>query len=264
MMMKRLSTTITFCGDSPESLDDARRPLLLLFPWYGAKPHAIENYRQIYYPYGIDVLTVECSIWLFLWPQYGSSYASEVLDLLQSEPFSSRPLLIHALSIGGFLFAEMLVITRRDVQRYSGFGARIMGQIFDSLVVGDMEVLAKGISQVMAPPILQPFLKRTTLFYFWLLSRYTVKHYEASIRSFWETQYHTRILLFYCENDSLSNYKEVEALLYHWQRKGIPAVGKSWKISRHAGNLSQHPQEYQSALQNFLLTLGIIHLPSKL
>ncbi|XP_043569898.1 transmembrane protein 53-A [Chiloscyllium plagiosum] len=263
-MIKRFSSTITLYGNSTKTLNGASRPLLLFLPWYGAKCHAMDHYRQIYYPYGFDILSVESSILHFLWPQYGLSYASEVLDLLQSEPFSSRPLLIHAFSIGGFLFAEMLIITQRDVPRYSGFGSRIMGQIFDSLVAGDVELLANDIPQVLAPPILQPFFKKITLFYFWLLSGYTVKHYQAGIRAFWEIQYHTPILLFYSENDPLSNYKKLEAMLFHWQKKGIPAIGKSWKMSCHAGHLRQHPQEYRSTLQNFLQSIGIIHLPSKL
>ncbi|GCC21287.1 uncharacterized protein [Chiloscyllium punctatum] len=144
-MIKRFSSTITLYGNSTKTLNGAPRPLLLFLPWYGAKCHAMDHYRQIYYPYGFDILSVESSILHFLWPQYGLSYASEVLDLLQSEPFSSRPLLIHASSIGGFLFAEMLIITQRDVPRYSSFGSRIMGQIFDSLVAGDVELLANGV-----------------------------------------------------------------------------------------------------------------------
>ncbi|XP_041059154.1 fascin-3 isoform X1 [Carcharodon carcharias] len=145
MVIKRLSNTITLYRNNTKAVAGAPRPLLVLFPWLGAKPRAVECYRQIYYPYGFDILTVESNILHFLWPRYGLSYASEVLDLLHSEPLSSHPLVIHAFSIGGFLFVQMIVATLRDAPRYSGFEARIMGQIFDSLVVGDVELMAKGV-----------------------------------------------------------------------------------------------------------------------
>ncbi|XP_067915867.1 transmembrane protein 53-A [Heterodontus francisci] len=264
VIMNRLSNTITLYRNSTNTLAGAPKPLLLLLPWFGAKPPAVERYRKIYYPYGFDILTVESSILHFLWPRYGLSYALEVLDLLHSEPFSSRPLVIHAFSIGGFLFVQMIVATLRDVPRYLGFKARIVGQIFDSLVIGDVELMAKGVSQMLAPQFLLPLFRRATLFYFWLLSAYTVRHYQSGIRTFWETPYHSPILVFYSENDPLSSYTEVEALLCTWQRRGIRVLGKSWKISRHAGHLRQHPQEYQSTLQNFLQSLSMIHLPSKL
>ncbi|XP_067861494.1 transmembrane protein 53-A [Heptranchias perlo] len=260
--MNRLSSTITFYQNSTKTL--VPRPLLLLLPWFGAKPQAVERYRQIYYPYGFDILTVESSILHFLWPRYGMSYATKVLDLLHSDPFASRPLVIHASSIGGFLFAQMIVRTLRETPRYVDIQARITGQVFDSLVIGNIDLMAKGVSQMLAPSFLQSFLTRATLFYFWLLSGYTVIHYETAIKTFWEMPCRAPILMFYSENDPLSDYAEVEALLRGWRRKGIHVHGKSWEISRHAGHLRQHPQEYQGALHNFLHSLGMMPLPSKL
>ncbi|XP_038667653.1 uncharacterized protein si:dkey-5i3.5 [Scyliorhinus canicula] len=264
MMVKKFSNTITLYRNSTKSVANAPRPLLVLFPWLGATPHVVERYRQIYYPYGFDILTVESNILHFLWPQYGLAYASNVLDLLQSEPLSSPPLVIHAFSIGGFTVAQMIQATLRDAPRYAGFEARIRGQIFDSLVVGNMELMANGAAQVLAHRFLQPLFKWALLLYFWLFKRYTVSHYQTSTEMFKERPYRTPILTFYSENDPLSDYKEVEALLRNWAMKGIHAVGKSWKISRHAGHLRQHPLEYQSAVQNFLGSLGMFYFPTKL
>ncbi|XP_078091866.1 transmembrane protein 53-A [Mustelus asterias] len=264
MMVKRLSNTITLYRNSVKMVDDAPRPLLLLLPWFGAKPHVVERYRQIYYQYGFDILTVESKLLHFLWPQYGLSYASEVLDLLHSESLSSHPLIIHAFSIGGFLVAQIVGATLRDTPPNSGFKARIRGQIFDSLVVGDVELMAKGVAQMLVPPFLQPFFKWATLFYFWFFKSYTVRHYQTSIQAFKETPYHTPILTFYSENDPLSDYNEVEAMLRNWCGKDIQVTGKSWKISRHAGHLRHHPLEYQSTLENFLQSLGMTHVSSKL
>ncbi|GCB76377.1 hypothetical protein scyTo_0016553 [Scyliorhinus torazame] len=149
-MVKKFSNTITLYRNSSKSVANAPRPLLVLFPWLGATPHVVERYRQIYYPYGFDVLTVESNLLHYLWLQYGLAYASYVLDLLQSEPLSSLPLVIHAFSIGGFIVSQMIQATLRDAPRYAGFAARIRGQIFDSLVVGDMELIVNGLPPVIA------------------------------------------------------------------------------------------------------------------
>lgn len=259
--MNRLSKTITLYRNSSKYLTGCQRPLLLMLPWFGAKPHAVERYRQIYYPYGYDILVVESSIKHFLWPHSGMSYALQVMELLQSEPFDSCPLVIHAFSIGGFIFAEM-ILASRNVPCHSNFKSRIVGQIFDSLVIGSVDQMAKGVSQMTAPPFLQPILKRMVVF--WLLSGYISSHHKAIVNNFMEHPCRTPILVFYSKDDPLSDYMQVETMLHNWQKTGIRAFGKSWDISRHAGHMRQHPQEYQSTLQNFLSSLGPYHLPSKL
>ncbi|XP_078276326.1 transmembrane protein 53-A [Rhinoraja longicauda] len=261
LRMNRLSNTITLYRNSSKYLTGCQRPLLLMLPWLGAKPHAMERYRQIYYAYGYDILVVESNIMHFLWPHSGMSYALQVMELLQREPFASCPLAIHAFSIGGFIFAEMIV-NSRNVPRHSNFKARIVGQIFDSLVVGSVDHVAKGVSQMMAPPFLQPLLKRITVF--WLLRDYITSRHKAAFNTFRDYPCPSPILMFYSKNDPISDFMEVDALLHSWQKKGIRAFGKRWDISRHAGHLRQHPQEYQSTLQNFLSSLGPSHLPSKL
>ncbi|XP_051890250.1 transmembrane protein 53-A [Pristis pectinata] len=260
-VMNRLSNTITLYRNNGKYLTGGPRPLLLMLPWLGAKPHAIERYRQTYYPYGFDILDVETSILHFLWPRCGLSYALQVVDLLQREPFASCPIIIHAFSIGGFLFAKMITASR-NIPWHSSFKARVIGQIFDSLVIGNADRMAKGVSQMLAPPFLQPILKRITLF--WLLRGYITSYHKTAIKSFWDHMCPAPILVFSSKNDPLSDSMELEALLQSWRKKGIPVTEKSWDISRHAGHLRQHPQEYQNTLKNFLNSLGPFCLPSRL
>ena len=122
----------------------ADRPLLLLFPWMGARPQALAKYFQAYSRTGCDMLAVETEISAFLWPRWGLDYGATVLELLQSERFASRPLLVHASSIGGFTFTQVLVHLSRDTRRYRGFAERIEGQVYDSLVLGSVERMAIG------------------------------------------------------------------------------------------------------------------------
>lgn len=120
------------------------RPLLLLLPWLGSRPQALSKYCEIYFRVGFDVLIVESELSQFLWPRWGQEYAAKVLDLLQEDRFDSRPLLLHAFSIGGYLFGQMLTHIKRDPQRYRGLTERVRGQVYDSLVDGSVERIAVG------------------------------------------------------------------------------------------------------------------------
>lgn len=80
----------------------------------------------------------------FLWPRWGLDRSKRLLELLQSERFASRPLLVHAFSIGGYTFAQLLVHVSQDLQKYQELTQRIKGQVFDSLVVGTLENMATG------------------------------------------------------------------------------------------------------------------------
>ena len=85
----------------------------------------------------------------FLWPRWGLDHGKRLLELLQSERFVSRPLLVHAFSIGGYTFAQLLVHVSRDTQKYQALTQRIKGQVFDSLVVGSVEQMSTGQSVLM-------------------------------------------------------------------------------------------------------------------
>lgn len=120
------------------------KPLLLMLPWLGSRPQAHAKYREIYLRTGADILVVETEVSMFLWPRWGVEYGSQLLELLESERFSQRPLLVHAFSIGGYTFAQLLVNVAKDAHRYQGFTSRIRGQIYDSLVIGSLERMAVG------------------------------------------------------------------------------------------------------------------------
>lgn len=155
----KISKTITYyCNDSavtPRPVGAAGgaatttsaeqpRPLLLLLPWLGSRPQAISKYCEIYFRTGFDVLMVESEVSQFLWPRWGLEYGARVLDVLESERFSHRPVLVHAFSIGGYTFGQLMVHVARDGQRYRGLTQRICGHIYDSLVMGSLERMATG------------------------------------------------------------------------------------------------------------------------
>ncbi len=146
----KISKHITFlandvAGTPMASVSPAQpKPILLMLPWLGSKPQAIAKYCEIYFRTGFDVLIVESEVRQFLWPRWGLEYGGHVLELLESERFSQRPLLVHAFSIGGYTFAQVLVHVAKDTQRYQGLTNRIRGHIYDSLVMGSLEHMANG------------------------------------------------------------------------------------------------------------------------
>ncbi|XP_072551088.1 transmembrane protein 53-B isoform X2 [Salminus brasiliensis] len=242
---------------------DQPRPLLLLLPWLGSKPQAQAKYCEIYLRTGFDVLAVETEVGRFLWPRWGLEYGGQLLELLESERFSQRPLLVHAFSIGGYTFAQMLVHVAKDPQRYQGFTSRIRGQIYDSLVVGSVERMAIGVSQNLFPRW-GGLVKRTSLLYFHIFKRQTMDYFNISIDAFWNTSVRAPALFFFCNNDVLCDPKTLEEMVEHWEKQGISVTSKKWEESIHAGHLRAHPQEYMSILENFLYSVNKVPLKAKL
>ncbi|KAG7264335.1 hypothetical protein CRUP_017913 [Coryphaenoides rupestris] len=101
------------------------KPLLLMLPWLGSQPQAMAKYCETYFHLGFDVLMVQSNITDFLWPRWGLEKGERILELLHSERFVSRPLLVHAFSIGCYTFCQMLVHVSRDPEKYRAFTSRI-------------------------------------------------------------------------------------------------------------------------------------------
>lgn len=146
----KISKHITLLSGTPTtSFPPAHpKPILILLPWLGSRPQAIAKYCEIYFRTGFDVLIVESEVRHFLWPRWGLEFGGRLLELLESERFSHRPLLVHAFSIGGYTFTQVLVHVAKDTQRYQGLTNRIRGHIYDSLVMGSLEHMAIGMYSV--------------------------------------------------------------------------------------------------------------------
>lgn len=120
------------------------RPLLLFFSWLGAPPAAVAKYRDLYLDRGMDVLLVQSNVMHFLWPRWGLDYGLEVLKVLEEPQFSGRAVLVHASSIGGYTFTQTLSHIAQGRKEHAGLAQRVIGHIYDSLVVGSLEHMAIG------------------------------------------------------------------------------------------------------------------------
>ncbi|XP_053320095.1 uncharacterized protein LOC128491799 isoform X2 [Spea bombifrons] len=264
--VKQYSKSVFLYSDPsvPES-DRSSRPLLLFLPWLGSKARAFEKYILLYFKLGFDVLVAESSLSHFLWPKNGLDYAGQLVNLLMTEKdFSSRSLFVHAVSIGGYTFAQMLVWTSKSHGEQRKTLDRIHGQVYDSLVVGSMERMATGVAGMVSLPFLKSLVARGTLLYFNLLKSQTVDYYENGIQTFWNMPLTCPALFFYCMDDPLSDHTAVEQLKKDWEKRGIKVQSKKWNSSLHAGHLRRHPQEYTEELEKFILNTLAKHPKSKL
>lgn len=239
------------------------RPLLLMLPWLGSRPQSVAKYCDIYFRTGLDVMVVTSEISHFLWPRWGLDHSRQLLDLLQSEQFVSRPLLVHAFSIGAYTFAQLLVHVSRDLERYETLTRRIKGQVYDSVVVGTLEHMATGVGKTMFPRF-ESLVKNASLTYFGLFKSQTVDYFDISIDTIWNTPVKAPALFFYCMNDPLSDWETVDRLAEYWRKDGINVTAKKWEESTHAGHLKRYPQEYLSTINTFLHSLNVGSLQSKL
>ncbi|XP_066446025.1 transmembrane protein 53-like [Eleutherodactylus coqui] len=249
--VKKYSNSVSLYTNPARSENcPSSRPLLLFLPWLGSNVRSWEKYMQLYFKMGFDVLVAESSLSQFLWPKSGLEYAARLLDLLMGEKdLCSRKLYLHAMSIGGYIFAQMLVESSKEQREML---ERIHGQVYDSLVIGSIERMATGVARMVSFPLLKVLVVGMTLQYFSLLKSYTTDYYRKGIEAFWETPVACPALFFYSVDDPMSDHTTVDKLLRDWEKKGMEVQGKKWEKSVHAGHLREHTQEYTNILNNFI------------
>ncbi|MFT7799308.1 transmembrane protein 53-A-like [Arapaima gigas] len=263
----RITKTITYLLNESNVVRDVPKsgpkPLLLLLPWLGSRPQGLAKYCDIYLRTGFDVLVVESEVSHFLWPQWGLDYAAKVLEVLQSDRFISRPLLVHTFSIGGYTFTQLLRHVSGDGQQLRNLNARIKGHIYDSLVIGSLEHMATGLGKTLCPQW-EGLIRQASLLYFRAFKAHTVDYFDSAIELFWKHPVTAPALFFYSENDALCDCGMMEELIERWRSAGMAVEGKKWKESVHTAHLRQHPQEYLAALVSFLQSLNLVPLMAKM
>ncbi|KAK2859018.1 hypothetical protein Q5P01_003638 [Channa striata] len=232
------------------------RPLLLLFSWLGAQPGAVAKYRDLYLDHDMDVLLVRSSVMHFLWPRWGLDYGLQILKLLEEPQFSKRPVLVHASSIGGYTFTQVLAHIAQGPKTHADVAQRVIGHVYDSLVVGSLEHMAIGLGRTLVPR-LEAFVKHTALLYFWLFKRHTADLYNTSIQVFHNNPITAPALFFFSENDALCDPVVMEQLIDLWRKRGVAVESRKWRESIHAAHMRCHPEEYLNSLEKFLSSLPV-------
>ncbi|XP_034529985.1 uncharacterized protein LOC117805380 [Notolabrus celidotus] len=250
-------------SQSDSTSDSTSRPLLLFFAWLGAQPGTVAKYRDLYMQRGMDVLLVQSSVMHFLWPRWGLEYGSEVLKVLEEPQFLDRPVLVHSASIGGYTFTQILTHISQEPEKHAGLAQRVIGHIYDSLVVGTLEHMAIGLGKTLVPR-LESLVKNAAMLYFWLFKSYTADFYNSSIHVFHNTPITAPALFFFSENDALCNPAALENCIDLWRKRGVTVESRKWKESKHAAHMRCHPEDYISTLQKYLNSLKPLSIKAKM
>lgn len=123
-------------------------PLVIIFNWLSAKPTAVQKYSALYHSIGLDVLNVQGNLGSFLWPPFGYKIALELFEYLKEHQASHRQYFIHAFSLGAYIYTIALEQAARKPEESGHFRNRVLGQIFDSIVIGTYDNMSQGITQV--------------------------------------------------------------------------------------------------------------------
>ena len=165
------------CDSGPQK--SKGKPLTVIFGWINAKNKNLDKFRQLWNEKGFDVLIVRTSILDTLFPPIGSQIvAQNVVKVLSDLNSKYDEIVIHAFSVGGYQFGEVLVqLTQHE--KYANVLNSFNGFIMDSIVYSKDR--APGISRTLTTnPILQPMVERITELFFSLFQFLIVKHYNKS------------------------------------------------------------------------------------
>ncbi|XP_006811221.1 transmembrane protein 53-like [Saccoglossus kowalevskii] len=246
-------------SSSESGIQDAEEklkgPLVMMLPWLGSTPKSVRYYQDIYLKRNWEILMVHSQVGHFLWPPRATALTRQLLDYLKNEQ-SNRPIVIHAFSIGCYIYAMSLLHLAKS-SKYDGVKSQIIGQIFDSMVIGGLHKMATGVAKTTHDnAFVQKLILKSSLAYFWLTKCVTVKNYDQSLDTIKHTPVIAPILCFYCMNDIMSDPECVEDLVRFWEEDlGIQMSTKWWPASVHAQHLRHHPRDYMSALDRFLSQL---------
>lgn len=239
------------------SLSSDERPLTLLFCWLMAKERHIRKYAQFYTNMGIDVLKVRISPFDLLRPTKGSQIAADqVLNFLHANP-SHGPLMIHGLSVGAYVFMEVLGKIEQDMEKHGHLLNRFVGQIWDSAV--DMYGIPDGVPRAITNNIsLQRNIKKYLLWYLRAHYNTATVHYERASAKMHENFLGAPGLIFFSNSDPVST-PEMNAVVYKkWEAKNIPVYTRCWKDSPHVSHYLRYRKEYEAEVLAFMERVGMI------
>ncbi|XP_063863418.1 uncharacterized protein LOC135102315 [Scylla paramamosain] len=239
------------------SLGNDERPLTLLFCWLMAKERHIKKYAQMYTNMGIDVLKVRISPFDLLRPTKGSQIAAEqVLNFLHANP-SYSSLMVHGLSVGAYLFMEVLGKIDQDMKKHGHLLNRFVAQIWDSAV--DMYGIPDGVPRAITNNVsLQRNIKKYLLWYLRVHYNTATIHYENASAKMHENFVGVPGLFFFSDNDPVST-PEMNAVVYKkWEAKNIPVYTRLWKGSPHVSHYLRYRKEYEAEVMAFMERVGFI------
>ena len=187
-------------------------------------------------------------------PQRAQSVMRNVCDLLmQSE---KQLVLVHAFSVGAYLFGEVLVQMLKHPEVYGNIANRLCGQILDSPV--DYYGIPKGFSKAMSENShLRAGIKSFLEWYLKSLSSVVTKHYIRSSNVFLANDLKLPSRFLYSLSDPVCESDKIEEQAEKWRRKGIDADTKFWDNAHHVSMFMKYPDDYERTVAQFIMKSGV-------
>ncbi|XP_021207818.1 uncharacterized protein LOC101742817 [Bombyx mori] len=235
-----------------------QRPLCVMMNWMLAKPKHVLKYANVYLEQDFDVVAVSCSPMQLMWPVKGSKIiAADMMKFLENNP-SYGPLVVHGFSVGAYVWAELLVHSLENKERYQPVLDRVNAQIWDS--PADVYEIPIGLPNAVFPKnkILQKALRAYTIFHMKLLNDVATKHYMRATQVYHNTPCRAPGLFLCSLTDPIGAAKRSRHAHDTWKSLGVKVNWKCWDKSPHIQHFIYHTEEYLAALYSHLGQSGVI------
>ncbi|KAL4224734.1 hypothetical protein ACF0H5_015431 [Mactra antiquata] len=237
------------------------RPLVLLFGWLFARPQHLRKFADMYVHQGFDVISVQVFLSQLLRPNVTQSLMRSVLDLCLEEEHSSQPIIVHGLSVGGYLYGEVLTNLQKYPEKYGSISQRLRGQIFDSVV--DFYGIPGGISRAVTRN--EKIGSKIESSLEWYLNQFksTTDHYVKASDLFHSNELKIPSIFLYSMNDVVCSPEHKERIVRDWLQKGIDVTSRSWEDAPHVSAFVKHNEEYTQTINGFVQKLGLVNNGTK-
>ncbi|XP_035672812.1 transmembrane protein 53-B-like isoform X2 [Branchiostoma floridae] len=235
----------------------ATKPLVLIFAWMLPQRKHMQKFENIYLARGCDVMTINIQPLQLILPKTGAQVIAEkVVDFVHQPQNARRPLLVHAFSVGGYLYSEALLKSLEVSSVNGSMKDRIVGQIFDSPV--DFGGIPDGLPAAMfKSPLLRATLRNMIKAYMAALYKPVTINYIRASEIFHNNPVRSPALFLYSKVDPVGTVASIEgAARSNVKKDGPPVYYKCWDDSPHVQHMYKHPIEYVEIMDSFLS-----HLP---
>jgi hypothetical protein len=236
--------------------EQEQKKLAIMIGWLGAKDHQMKSYLSYYHSHGFDTLSFAVGPRHVMFPHDAMKHMQNVWDTA-AELSPNTPILLHAFSMGGYLFGQSLRCIENQPERYGHLRSQIRAQIFDS--VPDHGSIAHGISKSFNLPT--PFEKTIEMMakgYLSLTHDTAGVEHRAASHSFHNNFVQAPALFYYSLSDPISRYQDVEQVMKTWKGNGIPVEGCKWEKSPHIQHGRRDPERYFGELEKLLVRTQLI------
>jgi hypothetical protein len=250
-------STQTAVDDQHKSDRKSSRPLVVFFAWMLAKEPHLEKYRNLYFKRGFDVLTVKTSPLELLLPRRGSQVvAKNVMNFVNEVYDQYSEIVIHAFSVGGYQFGEVLVQLERNDKILAKLVRTVKGLIVDS--VADMEAIPVGLSRaVTTNSVLRVIFKNLIAMHMKVFNSVATVHYRASSEAYKNNAIRCPSLIICSNKDIVGNPEANRKVMERWHQKNIDVQWKCFEKSRHVGHYQTYPEEYNKEIDSFLKKINL-------